>query len=266
MPKGTIGQMNGPLTREQVTEFQRDGYVVCQNLLDAAAHADVVQRVEELASWPTTADRWQHYFEQTESGPVLTRTENFLPFHTGLRQLLTAGILNEAVGQLFDEPAVVFKEKINYKLPGGGGFAPHQDAKAYAFGSSHVTCLVAVDANRIDNGCLWFVPGKHQEGLLETDSTGCLPPAEAATMKWIAAPMAAGDVTFFSSFAPHKSAANHSSAARRSLYVTYSRGSEGDLRQAYYGERQQTMSKHNGTTGEPPRISTIGHFQGRGVK
>ena len=25
----------------------------------------------------------------------------------------------------------VFKERINYKLPGGGGFAPHQDAPAW---------------------------------------------------------------------------------------------------------------------------------------
>jgi hypothetical protein len=101
--------------------------------------------------------------------------------------------------------------------------------------------------------------------LLDTDDTGCIPADAAAKMNWIAAPMAPGGVTFFSSFAPHKSSANTTQRARRSLYVTYSLGSEGDLRKAYYGDRARTMSQHNNADGEPPRISTIGHFQGRGV-
>lgn len=258
--------MHGPLTPEQVAGFHDDGYVVCANLLNADVHAEVVRMVEEISSWPSTVDRWQHYREQTEQGPALTRTENFLPFHDGLRELLTRGTLTGAVSQLLDEPALVFKEKINYKLPGGAGFAPHQDARAYAYGSYHITCLVAVDENRIDNGCLWFLPRRHREGLLETDATGCLPATAAAEMNWVAAPMAAGGVSFFSSFAPHKSAANSTQQPRRSLYVTYSRGSEGDLRSAYYRDRARTMSQHNEAAGEPTRISTIGHFQGRGVK
>ena len=32
----------------------------------------------------------------------------------------------DVVSDLFDEPAVLFKEKINFKLPGGGGFLAHQ--------------------------------------------------------------------------------------------------------------------------------------------
>ncbi len=257
--------MNGPLNPEQIAGFQHDGFITCDNLLGPAVHAGILAMVEEVADWPSTEDRWQHYREHTEQGTALTRTENFLPFHTGLRQLLTVGTLTDAVGQLFGEPALVFKEKINYKLPGGGGFAPHQDARAYAYGSQHITCLVAVDENRIDNGCLWFAPGRHRDGLLATDDTGCLPADAAANLSWVAATMPAGGVTFFSSFAPHKSAANTSLHSRRSLYVTYSPGSEGDLRAAYYGARQESMSQHREGDGDPPRISTIGHFQGKGV-
>ncbi len=258
--------MNGPLTQAQVAAFHCDGYVVCGDFLTADALAEIKDMVEEIASWPPTADRWRHYREQTEHGPALTRTENFLPFHDGLRRLLTVGDFARAVSQLFGEPAVVFKEKINYKLSGGAGFAPHQDARAYAYGSSHITCLVAVDENRIENGCLWFSPQAHRGGLLETDETGCLAAEAAAKMHWVAATMPAGGASFFSSFAPHKSAANNTRQPRRSLYVTYSRSSEGDLREAYYGDRERTMSQHGEADGEPPRISTIGHFQGRAVQ
>ena len=31
---------------------------------------------------------------------------------------------------LFAEQAIIYKEKVNYKLPGGAGFAPHQDVAA----------------------------------------------------------------------------------------------------------------------------------------
>ena len=112
---------------------------------------------------------------------------------------------------------------------------------------------------------LWFAPRRHREGLLATDETGCLAADVAAAMEWVAAPMSPGGVTFFSSFAPHKSAANTTRQPRRSLYVTYSRGSEGDLRAAYYGERARAMAERHETDGGPPRISTIGHFQGRAV-
>ncbi len=35
--------------------------------------------------------------------------------------------LRGAVATLFGEPAMLFKDKINFKLPGGDGFKPHQD-------------------------------------------------------------------------------------------------------------------------------------------
>ena len=60
---------------------------------------------------------------------------------------------------LFDEPTVLFKEKINYKHPGGGGFAPHQDATAYRFVDHHISCMVPLDPATPASGCLYVAPG-----------------------------------------------------------------------------------------------------------
>ena len=65
----------------------------------------------------------------------------------------------DAASALLGEPAVLYKEKVNYKLPGGAGYAPHQDAPAYPFVAKHVSCLVAIDDAGIDNGCLEVVSG-----------------------------------------------------------------------------------------------------------
>ena len=98
-----------------------------------------------------------------------------MPFHEGLRALLTTGPMLDAASALLGEPAVLYKEKINYKLPGGAGYAPHQDAPAYRFVERHVSCMVAVDDALIDNGCLEVVSGMHHE-VLPTDDDGLHPP------------------------------------------------------------------------------------------
>ena len=257
--------MTGPLDQSACDEFQANGYLCCPSLLSESQTQQISQMVTDIAGWPEDDERCLHYHELTDEGRVLTRTERFLANHQGLRTLLTDGVINAAVSQLFGEAATVFKEKINYKLSGGGGFAPHQDAQAYAYGSVHITCLVAVDPNTIDNGCLWFTPGMHANGLLDTDDSGCLPPEQADAMSWEPVTLPPGGAVFFSSFAPHKSQPNQTAQSRRSLYVTYSKASEGDLRAEYYAERDRAMACHDVQADQPPRISTIGHFQGKGV-
>ena len=50
-----------------------------------------------------------------------------------------------------------------------------------------------------------------------------------------------GDVLFFDSYLPHRSAQNHSHVPRRALYVTYNRLSEGDRRADYFADKRQNF-------------------------
>ena len=70
-----------------------------------------------------------------------------------------------------NERPVLFKEKINYKQPGGGGFAPHQDATAYRFVDHHISCMVPLDPATPASGCLYVAPG-YAAGRLSTDERG----------------------------------------------------------------------------------------------
>ena len=247
-----------PLSQDQVRRFHADGFLACEGFLAPERVSELSSWVDDVAAWPEDSGRCVHHRESTEHGPALARTERFLAHHEGFRGLLTSGSIIEAVGQLFAEPASIFKEKINYKHAGGAGFNPHQDAAAYKrFGTLHITCLVAVDLNTTENGCLWFAPGQHLKPLPENDA-GCLSTDLTEQWDWVAAPLSPGGVLFFSSLVPHRSYANQTSMSRRSLYVTYGKQSEGNLRDAYYNDRSQVM-QDNGAA----RISTIGHFQGK---
>ena len=241
--------------------FTEHGWVLTATL-DAAGAARLRGWVDEIMTWPDDGE-WLHYRERTDAGPRLCRTENFVPFHAGLRALLTGGAMPATASALLGEPAVLYKEKINYKAAGGAGYAPHQDAPAYRFVETHVSCMVAVDDADETNGCLEVVSGAHHD-LLATDADGCIAPAVVDALSWSVVPVAAGTTLWFHSRTPHRSGANRSGRDRRALYPTYNARREGDLREAYYRQKLTEFAVA-GTDGGRVQVSLINDFQGRPV-
>jgi hypothetical protein len=241
--------------------FHERGWVLTDTLDDEGTR--VLQGwVDEIASWPDGGGDWLHYRELTDLGPRLCRTENFVPFHAQIGRFLTDGPMLHTASLLLGAPAVLYKEKINYKLAGGAGYAPHQDAPAYPFIERHVSCMVAVDDADLENGCLEVVSGMHHE-VLPLDDVGCIRADVAETLAWQPAPVRAGQTLWFHSRTPHRSGPNTSAHDRRAVYPTYNARSEGDLRGAYYREKLDLMARQR--VGQHVQVSLIGDFQGRPV-
>ena len=249
------------LLAAEVADFEEHGWVLTRSHDDVVA---VARWVDEVAAWPDDDGPWLHHRELTDHGPQLCRSENFVPFHDGLRALLTTGTMVDTASALLGEPAVLYKEKINYKLPGGAGYAPHQDAPAYRFVHTHVSCMVAVDDSLEHNGCLEVVSGMHHE-LLPADDTGCIRADVVAQMQWMPVEVRAGETLWFHSRTPHRSGPNLGDAPRRALYPTYNAAREGDLRAAYYEQKAAELAAAGDDGGRVP-VSLIGDFQGRPVR
>jgi ectoine hydroxylase-related dioxygenase (phytanoyl-CoA dioxygenase family) len=173
----------------------------------------------------------------------LCRVEDFVPYHHGLASLLDAPELAAILELLMGEPAVLFKEKINFKLPGGAGFRAHQDAPAFVtFGQSyHVTAMLSVDATTRENGCLEVVDGFHRAGLLPQASDQTLDSSWTAGQAWKSIETEPGDLLLFDSYVPHRSGPNRSQRPRRALYVTYNRASAGSHRDAYFRHKREVF-------------------------
>jgi len=254
------------LTDTQRDSWNRDGFLLMPGFLAAAATEALDGWVAEIASWPPQDDRWMHHYEQIGDQPRLARSEFLIAFHDGIRRLLTEGAVPETAAALLGEPVVLYKEKINYKYPGGGGYAAHQDAPAYAHADRHITCSIAVDAANAANGCLAFAPGLHTRGRIATDDQGCIAPAVAEDLPWVDVPMHAGDALFFGSYAPHRSTSNRTAAPRRSLYLTYNAAADGDHRETYYRDKRRALAHRGSEERGSAKLSTIGHFLGKAVK
>ncbi len=230
--------------QQDIEQFRNHGYVVMRGLFAGRALAELVAWTDELESWPETPGKAMKYFETSrgDGSRLLQRIENFYPYHDGFRRLCDGPELRGVSTALLGEEAVLFKEKINFKLPGGAGFEPHQDAQADwgKYSAFHLTAMVSVDACTPENGCLEMVAGHHDRGLIG-DLWKPLTAGQMQGMEFVSVPTAPGDAIFFDSYAPHRSAPNTTSTPRRVLYITYNRASEGDWRVQYYADKRRSF-------------------------
>lgn len=252
------------LTSVQLELWRAQGYLKVPNLFDADTIAMLersIASIESLDADPDDSNATLHYYEAIANDRAKTRSERFL----GLDPWLDGFILNSNIAavlqQLFGEPAVLFKEKINYKYPDGGGFIPHQDAAAYDFVDYHITCLVAPQPTTEENGCLYFAAGEHKQGLLPMNSRRCIDSSALHNLRWCAVPSSPTDALFFGSYTPHFSNTNKTQTARKALYLTYNAASLGDFRSQYYQHRNTRLTR--AAEQRANQISTIQHFDGR---
>ncbi|MEO1056453.1 MAG: phytanoyl-CoA dioxygenase family protein [Actinomycetota bacterium] len=249
-------------SREQWTGV---GWVHIAGALDDGHVAQLRRGVDELQRWAADGGPGLHHFEQTDRGPTIARSERFADDHDDLGRFVRHGAPAQLVADVLGEPAVLFKEKVNYKQPGGAGFAPHQDAAAYRFVDHHVSVMVPLDSATIESGCLWFAPG-HHEGPMADNGRGRLLDEVVERLDWRPIEVEPGDLVAFDSYAPHRSDTNHSDHPRRALYLTYNAARLGDFRSQYYADKDAEFATAGPTFGdERVRISISDDFLGKPV-
>lgn len=271
---GDSAALRDVISDQQVEDFHRDGYVVVKDLFTAEEKQQIKQAVLEVQQWPFVKGEHMHYCENTPQGlrttnresynnaasdkmQQLCRTENFLDHHPTLRKLFMnngQGAAERAAAKLLGDAAgaSVFKERINYKLPGGGGFAPHQDAPAWSgdvptdpetrelsFMQQTLNMNVAVDRMFLQNGGLEVVRGGHAGyKIWPQNSDGTLRDDVVQQAEWTEVVCEPGDALLFSLHIPHRSGVNMTDQPRRAVYITYAGNSsvEEGARERYYAQ------------------------------
>lgn len=250
------------LDEQQLEHFKIQGFLVLRanehGLVDPATLQEWTQEVRSL---PREHGKWMPYDEITQEGErQLMRTENFADYHDGFSSLLNGTDLRDILGQVAGDEMLLFKDKINYKLPGGNGFGAHLDAPAYDHIGQieHTTANLAVDPATIANGCVEVVPGSHRMKV-ELAEGGRIAPAWEHAHEWMPVELDSGDLLIFGSHLAHRSAPNKTTKPRSSVYATYHCVSDGrDLKQRYYIDRRENF---------PPDHERVpGKDYGAGVK
>lgn len=238
------------LSEKQTKEFENRGFIVLKGFFNKAAMNKISAWLDELRDKDPSENQEAKYYEKsTITGEnILVRIENVLGGHNReIAKLLLPPKAIECLTDLFGEPPVLFKEKINYKLPGCRPDKLHQDQAAgwNAYGNFYITMGIAVDENRKENAALSFLKSGNYEKRLMSEEWGCLseadPPYQPAD-EYVLLEADPGDVIFFDSYVPHGSPANTSDRSRRNIFLTFNGQSAGDMRARYYRDKWASYS------------------------
>jgi ectoine hydroxylase-related dioxygenase (phytanoyl-CoA dioxygenase family) len=225
--------------------YERDGIIVVRSLFtagemaEAAAEADrLLTGCEHLKSVQNLRCRWQN---NVVTGECTFETfDPVIDLSPVCRDLALHPNLLAVLGEVYAEPACLFKDKLIFKPPGVKGYGLHQDWIAWkGFPRSFLTVLVPFDPADRDNGCTLVYPGFHQAGpLAPTDGQYHeLPPETVDEARAVPLELAPGDVAVFGGFTPHRSDPNVSGRWRRQLYLSYNALSDGgEQRDKHYRE------------------------------
>lgn len=236
------------LSSAQLTQYQRDGFLFLRGVFSAGEILQFQAEADRLL-----ASEWVHEKNlrtrprRLPSGAL--EVERFDPvidvsplFHSAVHSDRILVPLRE----IFGEEAVLFKDKLIFKVPGMSGYTMHQD---YAWwqpqGSESelpgidpnkiLSVMVGIDAANAENGAIQLFPNRHHELLSTPGELRNLNDAEIAVLDASTAVLGEtqpGDVVIFHSLTPHCSDRNTSTRSRRQLYMTYNARSAGDVYEA----------------------------------
>ena len=230
--------MNGTLSATQLSTFQRDGFLVIEDLLSADEIATLAERADLIAAGE--ADHVPESSVQLE--PAYRSGERAIENQVlAVRKLLHVAVLDPVMWEHAVNPKIVdviaallgtddlkmYGDQLFMKAPEvGRAKAWHQDSASWRdiFPMDLVSAWTAIDEATLDNGCLHFAPGTHRWGMLNGRQ---LKPflSDFAEGRWpsVPVPLRPGSVSFHHSLTLHSSGPNHTPARRRGYAVHYMR-------------------------------------------
>jgi ectoine hydroxylase-related dioxygenase (phytanoyl-CoA dioxygenase family) len=239
---------------EERAFFQENGYLwikdffTPEQVLDLRNWADEMNRAAEaqMASKQVTPIPLILVPERSNQLQVC-RVEDMMTCYPAFHKFIEANVTS-FLQQLLGTPYILFKDKLNFKWPGGGAFLPHQDFPAYeAFAPRiHVTAMICIDAATLQNGCLqvaknWSEIAQAASVLpyIEGGSAhGSIQPEYVKKLSWLPLITSPRDLVLINSFVPHYSEPNQSNNPRRAMFFTYNKLEEGEFRTAYYNTKR----------------------------
>ena len=219
----------GFLAMDAIEAFDRDGYIVVENLLDAQEImllGTIARRDHALAASRTSR-------ADGEGGSVDLVVENELPSDSIYSAIVQAEPLVSAMEYLLGDEVYHYHHKMILKEPRvGGAWTWHQDY-GYWYNNGCLfpdmaSCMFAVDQATKKNGCLQVLRGSHRMGRIDHikrgDQTGAdMERVNAALqrMDLVHVEMTPGSAVLFHGNTLHRSDQNISEIPRWAFICCY---------------------------------------------
>ncbi len=239
------------LTKEEVEQFNREGYTVHPGFLSADEVNALLKDIDRLSEGNTLAKhdktRMEMEPKQAADGTRVRRIYEPCTHYPLFRKLSDSDKLLDSVAQLLGPDLTFHYSKINMKPPAIGSVVEwHQDLSYYPLTNrDSLAILFYLDDADVSNGCLTVIPGRHQGRLMDHMRDGLFQgkvTEPVDTSLGVPAEGKAGAAIFMHAMTPHSSTTNTSSRWRRTLILSYRAA---DAFPIYCGESMKNTELHS---------------------
>ncbi|MBM3674828.1 MAG: phytanoyl-CoA dioxygenase family protein [Actinobacteria bacterium] len=221
----TWSEHSGPfrrVTEAQAAAFDRDGFFVLEDAVDAETLAALDAEIEpfdrEVLDFLHTQPEGRFSIAGVDTVSIAV---HLVARSRVLRDFCGSSLFADIGRDLIGPSGRLYWEQAVYKQPHGAEpVLWHQDnGYTYVEPQAYVTCWVAITDATEDNGCVWVLPGAHHQGTLAHRDTPigfecCHDPEDAVPV-----PVRAGSVVVFSSLTPHATGRNRTAGVRKAYIV-----------------------------------------------
>ena len=221
--------MTDQLSIEQVKKYEKDGYIIIDNVIDKVILDKVklaTDKIVENASCINKSnDQYDLADNHSKNKPSIRRIKQPQNFDNTFKELLFYPSVIDKVTSLLGNNFRLHNGKLNMKSPSAGDLVDwHQDWAFYPHSNDDVLAVgIMLDDMTLENGSVLFVPGSHRGQVYNHHHNGYF--AGAIDMKKNSIDLSktvevtgkAGSITIHHARLLHASKPNNSNSMRRFL-------------------------------------------------
>lgn len=223
--------MQTQLSQTQIEQYRQQGFILIEGFLEPAelehwrsSTAEAIQmRLANSQGLSNQADPDAFYAQ------VFTQCLRLADIHAGMAELIFNEDLGRMAGTLAGVDGIrIWHDQALVKPPYGNHTAFHMDNPFWSFHSKHALSIwLALDDATLANGCLWYLPGTHQEATFQSAGIGenlgdlfkTYP--QWKKLKAVPATCVAGSAVFHNGLVAHGAGTNMTPYPRRAMTCAY---------------------------------------------
>jgi 2-aminoethylphosphonate dioxygenase len=252
------------------TYYNVNGFVIIKNFFKSRYIENIKHNL--LLNTQNKKGNFFYYENSKDHKKILRRIEKISDFSKSAKKLINSTKIIKLINEISIKKNILFKDKLNFKYPGGAGYMPHIDGHFFwkdkhnklengwsKYSNSFTNLVIPLEKSTVKNGCLYVAKKKDTQKLgdnwlsitqkLEKNSPN-IKKKDLKKFIFKKIVLNTGDILIFDWKCAHYSKENNSNDSRMIFYSTYcemnKKINNNDFRKAYYRDKEH--SKNNKKT------------------
>ncbi len=256
-----MNSKNRNISKKDIKLYKKNGWIIVRNVFDKK----YVNKIKKELFKQTKKESDFFYYENINKKRKLRRIEKVSDFSKSSKKLICSKKTINIIKILEKNKYLLFKDKLNFKFPGGKGYLPHIDGHFYwrdknkkyqngwkKYSSNFINLVLPLEESNINNGCI-YVASKNDTNKIGksfkkiTDKLVIHTPniklKDLKKFNFFPIELKVGDICLFNWKCAHYSENNQSNKSRMIFYATFcKKNKDMNLRKMYYLDKQSSYN------------------------